>query len=165
MALINGRGQIGTCLSRYKSKTRNYDIYHTWNFLDKSYKTQKEEFKKLKNFLDSHDGKKKIVFISTKIKSKSYYYKFKIKAEKLIKKNSSNNLIIRLPSLIGKGIFDKLAKQLVKPFGIIEFVSIEEACNFIVKSLKKEGTLICEGWKVSAKNILEIMLLTKNCGS
>lgn len=161
MPLINGRGQVGSYLSRYQKKLRNYDIYHTWNFLDKSYKTQKQEFNKLKNFLDSHDGSKKIVFISTKIKSKSHYYKFKIKAEKLIKKNSSSNLIIRLPSLIGKGIFDKLSKQLVKPFGIIEFVSIEEACKFIIKSLKKEGILICNGWRVPAENILKIMSLAK----
>lgn len=165
MPLINGRGQVGSCLSKYHKKIKNYDIYHTWNFLDKSYKTQKQEFTKLKNFLDSHDGKRKIIFISTKIKSKSHYYKFKIKAEKLIKKNSSNNLIIRLPSLIGKGIFDKLSKKLVKPFGIIEFVSIEEACDFIVKSLKKEGVLICDGWKVSAENLSKIMSLKKNSDS
>lgn len=159
MPLFNGRGQVGEYLKKINLDIQNIDIYHTWNFMDKSFETQSNELEKLKLYLSNKKCSNKIVFISTSVKSDSHYFKFKRKAERIVLKNSKKNLIIRLPSIIGKGVFEKLCKNLVEPFGVIEFVSLKEACDFIKNNLNKEGIISCKGWKIPAENVLEIINL------
>jgi hypothetical protein len=153
--LLNGRGQLGSYLSKLDLNSHDVDIYHTWNFIDKSEDVQKNEFEKLLRYLEKSD--KKVVFISTSSTSPTPYLKYKRAAEEKVMQKCDRNLIIRLPCIIGKGIFSKLKNKEVKPFGVIEFVSMKEACDFILKSLDLSSIITCKGWKCSAETLQEIL--------
>lgn len=157
MRLINGRGQLGTELTKWIKNSPNVDIYHTWNFLDKSKDTQLSELKKFKSYLNSVKSSRKVIFISTSVEIKSYYLKCKRLAENLLKESRNENLIIRLPSLIGKGVFTKLFKNEADPYGTIEFTTTELASRYIVNNINVTGLLTMSGWTCKAEAVYEIM--------
>lgn len=157
MKLMNGRGQLGEYLKLSKYKNDNIEIYHTWNFLDKSESTQKKEYNKFVSYLEAINPSKKIIFISTMSNDSTYYKKYKTLCENLVLLKSKNNLVIRLPNLIGKGIFLKLKNNEVTPQGVIQFLTIKEACDFIIDSIERVGIIEPETWKASAEAILTIM--------
>lgn len=161
MNLINGRGQIGEYLSKCNKNLNNIDIYHTWNFLDKSKHAQEQEIEKLNVYLNKVEEFKKIIFISTSIENPSYYLSSKRIAETLILNKSPNNLIIRIPCIIGKGIFENLAKNIVTPYGVIKYTSLKEASKFIIESLNCSGIITCPHWEAPAEIIFEIMNIAK----
>ncbi len=73
----------------------------------KSKKEYLREIKVFKTVFNKVDKKKTFIYISTlsvesKILSRDPYVKNKIKIERLLRKNSENYLIIRLPQLVGK---------------------------------------------------------------
>lgn len=153
MTLVNGRGQLGDLLTKRLSdiKTIPGNLYHTWNFEDKSEETQQKEYNKLITFLTNHSFKK-IIFISTKAALGNPYTNYKRLAEQYIIENTKDYLIIRLPNLIGKGICNRFKKdENIKPFGYIEFLSIEDACNGIITNINKDGLIELSGETISAK--------------
>lgn len=154
--LINGRGQLGTGLQRLLHIDKNIEIYHTWNFLDKSLNTQIVEFKKFETYLDITDKSKKVIFISTILNDESFYSIHKKKAEALLQ-TRHNSLVIRLPNIIGKGVFQGLRDKTLKPFGIIKFASITDCLNFIESNLDSTGIIECPYWTVSAETISELL--------
>ena len=160
MYLVNGRGQLGEVLKNLKYDS-DIIIYHTWNFIDKSENVQHEEFNKVRNFLEKSSKEKKIIFISTLKTEDSSYLLYKREAEKLILLHSPDNLGIRLPCLIGKGVFAGLRDNIIQPFGNINFISISEAYDFISKSLRCRGIIESHYWTVSAKTIKELMEFSK----
>jgi len=160
MPLINGRGQLGEALLKYDNELSMVDVYHTWNFLDKSEQVQKLEFEKLKLYLSKKNNNNKTIFISTSVENESCYLKYKRLSEELLLNDNANNLIIRFPNIIGKGIFTKLCLGLAKPYGMLEFVSILEAVNFLIKNKNNSQIIICHGWKVPAETLLEIIKLS-----
>ena len=109
--LIVGSGFIASNFNKYKYSIKNYEITIYAAGISNSLETNKinlkREISKIKSFLKKN--KKKIVYISTysildKSRSKKLYIKNKINIEKIIKKQSQNYLIIRLPEIIGKNI-------------------------------------------------------------
>ena len=165
MKFINGRGQLGKNLLKMSSKFEgHFDdiiIYHTWNFIDKTAITQAEEVQKLKSFLQKTPKDKKIVFISTTTEKETSYVKCKREAEKSVLKHNSFNLVIRLPCIIGKGVFAGLRDGKLDPCGKINFISMREACDFIWQSLSRWGIIECPHWTVSAETIKDLIDFAK----
>jgi hypothetical protein len=126
--LINGRGQLGTELSKINDFPQVV-VYHTWNFMDKSKRTQEYELRKLDKFLDAFHVH---YFISTMSSADNYYVKAKRRAERMVLKQGGK--IIRLPNLIGKGACDKLRSPRAKPQGLIELMTPVEAA-FIIRDI------------------------------
>ena len=157
MKLLNGRGQLGTTLKTLNIQLPNTHLYHTWNFTDKSQKTQCKEFEKLEKYLSCLDDSIKLIFISTAATQPTYYSKYKKKAERLVLDKSRDNLIIRLPCIIGKGIFTKLYKNKVTPCGKINFTTLEDAIHFVTKNLNASGTLECPHWSLPATIVLKLI--------
>ena len=155
MKLINGRGQIGELLTPYINDYHEVEVYHTWNFLDKSQDTQDRELNKLKEYLK--DAYKKVIFISTSSISNTPYYQCKREAERLVQLHSKNNLIIRFPVIIGKGVFSGLLDKTLKPYGVINYISLQEACAFLLNSIEETGIIECPPWRCSAETLVEIM--------
>ena len=117
ITLYNGRGQLGLELIKYIDLDIECDIYHTWNFSDKSFETQKLEFKKYSNYLNKVNKNKSFYFISTKSTSPDDYVFFKNIAEQ--KTLEFGGSVIKIPNLIGKGFCDKLLNY-EEPFGNVE---------------------------------------------
>jgi hypothetical protein len=161
MPLINGRGQLGDELACSSVMFSSIDLYHTWNFLDKSEEAQNVEFNKLKNYLTNKSNDNKIIFISTSVENDTPYLKYKRLSENLILNSNDKNLVIRFPNIVGKGVFTKLCKNLQKPYGVIEFISLKEAKTFLVDNINKNGIVTCPGSKVPAETIVEIINLVK----
>jgi hypothetical protein len=161
MPLINGRGQLGDELTCSSAIFSSIDLYHTWNFLDKSEEAQNFEFNKLQNYLTHKKNNNKVIFISTLVQNDTPYLKYKKLSEDLILNTSSENLVIRFPNIIGKGIFTDLIKQNKLPFGIIECITIKESSKFIINNISKNGVLSCHGWKISAEAVVDIINLVK----
>lgn len=130
--LINGRGQLGGKLKFLETIQTNEDIkiYHTWNIDDKSEKTQLLEFEKFEKFL-SNNKTSKIIFISTLSEAENWYKFYKKKSEDLLLSSTTNSFVVRLPTIIGKGMFQKLKDKEVKPLGSFKLNSIEMAVNLI----------------------------------
>ena len=154
MPLINGRGQLGEKLNEYDIP-KDIDIYHTWNIDDKSDKTQEKELKKFKRHVDETTNK--IVFISTSTNIDSSYKESKRAAESYLVRSGKPYLVIRLPTLIGKGIFQNLKNKTAEPFGIIKFSSIDLAAKFISLNLHSSGIVICPFWAAPAQLIQELI--------
>lgn len=145
LSLYNGRGQLGEALQKYKKRIkRDVAIYHTWNFLDKTNKIQRECFRKFVAFVNSYQGE--IYFISTKSDSKNPYVKYKRLAEKYFGKKDH---IIRLPNLIGKGICEKFKNDEVEPYGTLELMSTEDAAEKIIRFIELKSVQAF-GEKISA---------------
>ena len=139
MNLINGRGQLGFGLSSKNLYIDNIDIYHTWNFLDKSYNIQRAEYEKFMFYLENISSDTKVVFISTLSNEENWYTFYKRLCEDLLLKKTKNSLVVRLPCMIGKGVFSEFKKQTIEPYGVVNFLTIKEGCDFIVESLNKVG--------------------------
>lgn len=150
MKLINGRGQIGEELKRRKIKS-DWIIYHTWNFRDKSEDVQIGEYERFIKFVDKNKTKK-IVFISTKKDTCNHYVGYKRAAELYLAAKIKRSIIIRLPNLLGKGICQELKDDTKKPFGDIEIMTVERACDVIISIIKLDCQPMYEiaGTKISA---------------
>lgn len=161
--LVNGRGQLGKVLSekiKQNEYNKNIYIYHTWNVLDKSEYKQIQEFAKFVLFVDEHVNDK-IVFVSTCSKRSSFYSKSKLKAEKYLLDNCDKGVIVRLPTFICKGILTDLKEDKIKPYGILELISLQEAADAILKAIDENNkkTISIEGEKISAQNVYNILKL------
>ena len=134
--LINGNGQLGEELKKHISDVLSVDIYHTWDFLDKSKEKQAYCYKKFVNFVDNN-VRKRIVFISTYTTNWTPYLKYKLKAELYLLENLEYAKIYRLPNLIGKGVCDGFKKGISKPDinGSMEIISPRQAAIEIWKDL------------------------------
>jgi hypothetical protein len=132
--LINGRGQIGDQLKQilvnHQTSEEIY-IYHTWNVQDKSEAPQEEEYKKLQSFVDTHSNQK-IIFISTKSEKETWYTHYKQLAEAYVLLHCKQSIIIRLPTIVGKGIIEQFQKDEAQPYGVIELITARIAAKKIV---------------------------------
>ena len=143
--IVDGLGQLGKALD-YKGNTI---IYHTWS-LDKSEEVQKECYTKFVEFVNANPGE--ICFISTYSEKDDSYVKYKRLAEQyLLKRN--RGYVIRLPTLVGKGICEKFKKGKVEPFGTMELMTVEDAAikisNF-AECIDNPSIIRLDGEKVSA---------------
>jgi len=160
--LKNGRGQLGSLL---KNKISNYDceqdiyVYHTWNIDDKSEKTQEREYQKFIKFVDNN--KHRVVFISTKSEKQSWYVYYKQLAEAYLIQNCDDCLVLRFPTIVGsKGTLQLLKYKKIKPYGIMELISIDNVIEHIFDNLKynkNSKILSFEGQKITAKLVCEIL--------
>jgi len=123
--IVDGKGQIGEALKGYKGKVI---IYHAWS-LDKSEKVQKKCYDKFIKFVDSTPGE--ICFISTYSNQDDSYVKYKRLAESYLLINQ-RGYVVRLPTLMGKGICEDFKKGEVKPFGVMELMTVEDAADKII---------------------------------
>lgn len=166
MKLVNGRGQLGEHLNDMLFKLDGHFndviIYHTWNFCDKTAVTQAEEVEKLREFLDKTPKQKKVIFISTTTENESSYLRCKREAERLVLAHNSFNLVVRLPCIIGKGVFSGLRDGELDPYGNINFTSMREACDFILQTISRWGIIECPHWTVPARTIKDLMDFAKN---
>ena len=163
--LINGRGQLGECLQTklnlYSSKKDVY-IYHTWKLDTKSYEEQTGELIKFKAFVDNHMSDR-IIFVSTYSRRDDWYVQHKQLAEAYLLSNCSDGIVIKLPTFIGNHCdmfsIGKLKSGIVKPFGTMELISIEDAVDKIYEVCDYNGKLKIinvDGEKVSAKLLYNI---------
>ena len=147
--LINGRGQLGSGLGYLNEDIL---IYHTWNISDKSQKTQRKEYLKFIKFVELNKDSK-IIFISTSSTKDNWYNFYKLKSEAYLITNTAAGVVIKLPTLIGKGIFEKLKNNEAVPSGNFNLSTIDEALKFIQRCAFEETivrTHILQGEKVSA---------------
>ena len=138
ITLYNGRGQLGRALytaneSRLEhSFNRNINIYHTWNFLDKSYETQLDCYRVFVEFVKNVKNKE-VVFISTYSTQDTSYTYYKQLAEAYLLTNVPCSKIIKLPIITGKGICKELQSGNKSPHGLLELISPENAAEQILK--------------------------------
>jgi len=137
ITLYNGRGQLGRALYKAQqdklepSLKRNVNIYHTWNFLDKSYETQLDCYRAFVEFVKNAKNKE-VVFISTYSTQDTSYTYYKQLAEAHLLSTIPRSKIIRLPIIIGKGICKELQNESKSPHGLLELISPEEAARQIL---------------------------------
>ena len=162
--LINGRGQIGSFLNQnidsFFSNEETF-IYHTWNIENKSEECQKIEYDKFISFAKENIDKR-IIFISTTSEKESAYVKYKQMSESYLLQNSSNCLVLRFPTLIGKGVFHGFKNGQKQPFGEMNIATIKQACDFIVENINYTGfskIRSLDGHKISAKLVCELVRL------
>lgn len=159
--LINGRGQLGCKLSflqKLATEAKIY-IYHTWNINDKSEKTQEEEYNKFVEFTDSHKDFK-MIFISTLSNKKNFYTFYKLKSENYLLSKNPKGIVIRLPTIIGKGVFEDFKNGSATPHGDFYLCTMNDVVNFIESSIQSEASnkifeLTPE--KISAKVVYELI--------
>ena len=162
MNLINGRGQLGSALSCRELYIDNLDVYHTWNFLDKSEIVQKKEYEKFISYIGKVPLNRKVVFISTLAKDKSWYTYYKKLSEDVFLKKVRSGLVVRLPCMIGKGVFSNFRDHtIVDPCGVVSFLTIQEGCDFILESLDKTGIVEPDCWNISANALCELVEFIK----
>jgi hypothetical protein len=163
MNLINGRGQLGSALSSRELHIDNLDVYHTWNFLDKTEAVQKNEYEKFISYIGKVPLNRKVVFISTLAKDKSWYTYYKKLSEDVFLKRVRSGLVVRLPCMIGKGVFSNFRDQtIVDPYdGVVSFLTINECCAFILESLDKTGIVEPDCWNISANALCELVEFIK----
>lgn len=141
--LVNGNGQIGNFLKK-KIDSVNIDkpvfIYHTWNIDNKSDEVQKKEYQKFKEFVDKNKDNR-IIFISTKSQKESQYVKYKQLSESYLIENCSDCLVLKFPTLIGKGVFHDFKNGTKQPYGIMEIMTLEEASENILQNINYSGIL------------------------
>ena len=160
--LINGRGQLGEILKK-QIKPINLDtnilIYHTWNIDDKSEITQYKEYEKFIDFVKKHKDKK-IIFISTKTKKDDFYVKYKQMAEAFLIENCHNCLVLKFPTLIGKGVITNFKTKKQSPYGIMEIMSLKKCADLIIDNLNFKGQrkiLYFDGEHLSAELVYELV--------
>lgn len=164
--LINGRGQLGSELAeliKNISCDKNIVIYHTWNFLDKSEKTQRGCYESFVDFVDKNP-QPKIVFTSTYSQTDNPYnhYKQLSEAYLIIKQNGYS---VRLPTLIGKGICMYFRDDDVEAFGEMELMTVKDAASKVLEFALSNSRLRnfrVYGEKVSAKLAKELITFGKN---
>ena len=160
--LKNGRGQLGKILKK-NIKTINFDeevvIYHTWNIDDKSEETQYKEYQKFTSFVKGHQDKR-IIFISTKTQKDDFYVKYKQMAEAFLIENCHNCLVLKFPTLIGKGVIRNFKTKKQLPYGIMEIMSLKKCVALIIDNLNFNGErkiLYFNGETVSAELVYELV--------
>jgi hypothetical protein len=164
ITLTNGRGQMGKILSeKITSLVRQpeVNIYHTWNLEDKSNNIQSLEYNKFKNFVIENKDKR-IIFISTTSQKETPYVKYKQLSESFLIQNCNDCLILKFPTLIGKGIFYDFKNNTKQPYGEMNIMTIDEACKNIINNLSYNGFLKIksfDGHKISAKLVYELVNL------
>tara|TARA_R100000808_G_C2145565_1_gene153401 strand:+ start:1177 stop:1674 length:498 start_codon:yes stop_codon:yes gene_type:complete len=162
--LINGRGQLGSVLSEKISTLETEEeiyIYHTWNIDDKKREIQHNEYKKFIDFVNTYYNKK-IIFISTSSQKDNWYNHYKHLSESYLLSYNPRGIVVRLPTLIGKGIFMKLKKNEVKPVGNFTLLTIESAAEIIVEKLFDTSIIRSfhiEGERISAEVVRELVCL------
>ena len=156
MKIIDGKGQLGSFL---KAKWTDTDatIYHTWEVLDKSEKTQEKCFNDFLNYCSQHKNER-IIFISTDSDKPNPYVFYKRKAEK------HANAVIRLPILIGKGAFHKFRDENAVAWGIMEVITLADAADEVINFAKSGSNDIytVKGCPIPAKIVKELILIGKN---
>ncbi len=165
--LVNGRGQLGSYLKQLESISidKKIYIYHTWNIEDKSKNTQKKEFDKFVNFVKKTNCDCKIIFISTCSTKDNWYNYYKHLSESYLLSNTANGIVIRLPTIIGKGIFEKFKNETAKPYGVFSIVTIEDAYEFIKSCLFKNSIIriyTLQSEIISAKIVYELIKFGKD---
>ena len=162
--LINGNGQIGSLLKKkihLISVDRYIYIYHTWNIEDKSEKTQKKEYEKFKKFVNKYKYNR-IIFISTGSQKESEYVKYKQLSESFLIENCKDCMILKLPTLIGKGVFYDFKNGTKEPQGDMEIMSLKEAAEKILEKINYSGVLKSfhfKGHKIDANLVYEMVRL------
>jgi len=162
MYLIDGIGQLGTLL-RNKIVDKKYDentlVYHTWNIDDKSSIAQREQYNKFCRFV-IENRYKRIIFISTNSQIESYYVKYKQLSESFLIENCDNCLVLKFPTLIGKGVFKDFKNDIKEPYGIMSIMTLSKACDIVVGHLNYSGllkTLSFDGHKVDARIVYDLV--------
>ncbi len=147
---IVGSGFLASKFKKYKKiiKKNNVIIYAAGisNSLETNKVNLKREINKIRNFLKKN--KKKLIYISTysindNSRKNKPYVKNKIKIENLIKKQSREYLIIRLPEIIGK---NKNSNTLT---------------NFFFKNISSKKSFVL--YKNVKRNILDVDDALRNC--
>jgi hypothetical protein len=162
--LLNGRGQLGNALSEKikgikLSGTKDVYIYHTWNIDDKSKPAQQRCLEELMSFV-SRNLKEKIIFVSTTSDKESHYVRYKQLAEAYLLNHCTNALVIRLPMIIGKGAVKNLKENKIQPYGIMELMSLDKACDNIARCVYYNGLRKCisfDGEKIYATTVQKIL--------
>lgn len=162
--LINGRGQLGDRLKKAikcDNTQENIVIYHTWNIEDKSEVVQRLEYEKFANFVNNNK-EKKIAFISTSSQKDNWYNYYKHLSEAFLLTNCEKCVIIRLPTLIGKGVFPLLKSKEIEPIGKFNLISLDKAVKIILQKIKEENivkTFHIVGENISAESVSEILCI------
>ena len=162
--LVNGNGQVGNFLKNKISSisvNKPVLIYHTWNIDNKSNKVQKKEYEKFKFFVNENKNNR-IIFISTKSQKESQYVKYKQLSESYLIENCIDCLVLRFPTLIGKGIFHDFKNGTKQPYGTMEIMSLKRAAEIIVEKINYSGVLktICfDGHVIKANIVYELVNL------
>ena len=141
--LKNGRGQLGEALQAYLSNlkiipTEDVFIYHTWDMdSDKNnVDAQRECFARFREFVH-FNSRKKIFYISTYSSKHNFYNIYKQQCESYLMLHGDQGYNIKLPTLTGKGICDKLRKGLAKPYGEIELMTPKQAARKILSIVEE----------------------------
>jgi len=159
--LSNGRGQLGRELQKFplEQYTEEVYIYHTWNVEDKSELIQVKEYEKFQEFVDKHTDKK-IIFTSTYSIKENWYNQYKQLAEAYLLINCDNGIVIRLPTLIGKGILQEFKNKNTKAYGEMNLISVHDAAIKILEKVKYNGlvkSFRVKGEIVQAKTIKDVI--------
>ena len=146
--LINGRGQLGKKINEIISK-RNFIqpledilVYHTWNTEQKSKIEQKKQYELFKKFVDKNKNEK-IIFVSTYSQKENFYNHYKQRAEAYLITNSEKGIIIKLPTIIGKGICKKLKDGEATPYGDMQLISLKDAALAVIDKINYSGVVKC----------------------
>jgi len=140
--LIEGRGQLGEKLQEIIEREKivsssDIKIYHTWNIIDKSQGTQLECFNRFKKFVDENP-ESKIIFTSTYSQTDNFYNYFKQMAEAYLLTHNKNGYVIRLPTIIGKGVCERFREDKLEAYGKMELITLEDASLEILKIVQSE---------------------------
>jgi hypothetical protein len=168
ITLINGRGQIGEALKKIipleeVSPLEKIFIYHTWNISDKSEGIQRECYRNFVDFVNNHIDKK-IIFISTYSQQDNAYNQYKHLSEAYLLSNNLYGRVIRLPTLIGKGVCEKFRVDEAEAFGEMELLSVQEAAEEVLKFATSSSHILnfrVFGRIVSANLVKELILFGK----
>lgn len=162
--LINGNGQIGDILKKkmHLVNVHKYTyIYHTWNIEDKSEETQRKEYKKFINFVNKYKHNR-IIFISTTSQKESEYVKYKQISESFLIENCKDCVVLKFPTLIGKGVFYDFKNGTKQPHAEMEIMSLEQAVDKILEKINYSGLLksFCfKGHTIDANLVYEMVRL------
>ena len=162
--LLNGNGQMGNALKHklsFASVLEEVLIYHTWNIEDKSATIQQQEYLKFTTFVKKNKNKR-IIFISTSSQKENSYVKYKQLSESFLLENHNNCLVLRIPTIIGKGVFYGFKDNVLSPYGDMNIVSMEQTCDFVSKNLNYKGFLkikTLNGHKIDARIVYELVRL------
>jgi len=164
VVLKNGKGQMGDILSK-KIHLINVDryvyLYHTWNIEDKSQESQIVEYEKFKSFVNKYKYNR-IIFISTTSQKESEYVKYKQMSESFLIENCKDCMILKFPTLIGKGVFYDFKNGAKEPEGDMEIMSLKEAVEKILEKINYSGILksfYFKGHKIDADLVYEMVRL------
>lgn len=161
--LINARGQLGEQLKKDLLKhdriMEDVYIYHTWNVFDKLKSVQLEEYKKFTLFVDKYKDKK-IIFTSTYSEKENWYNHYKQLSEVYLMANSKKSLVLKIPTIIGKGVCKKMKEKEIEPYGIMELVTLKDVSKKIIELCSYNGCIKnfrMNGEFISAKTVYELV--------